>query len=182
MDKGVNWALEEPLSRSAFPLVCLGPFLAKLSPSEAERVGQGLGQRLEGLGLGEEDEEAQQQLEAFFGHLQVRVLGGQTGWGGGLTQHVWLERPASLQESARSVVSLWLPSGLRVCLGPFLAKLSPSEAERVGQGLGQRLEGLGEEDEEAQQQLEAFLGHLQVSVSVCLFGGGGKGQLVCVAL
>ena len=67
-------------------------------------------------------------------------------------------------------------------MAPFLAKLSPSEAERVGQGLGQRLEGLGEEDEEAQQQLEAFLGHLQVSVSVCLFGGGGKGQLVCVAL
>ena len=77
------WKVEQ-----AFPLVCLGPFLAKLSPSEAERVGQGLGQRLEGLGLGEEDEEAQQQLEAFLGHLQVRVLGGQTGWGGGLTQHV----------------------------------------------------------------------------------------------
>ena len=40
----------------------------------------------------------------------------------------------------------------------------------MGQGLGQRLEGLdlGEEDEEAQQQLEAFLGHLQVIVCVCV--------------
>jgi hypothetical protein len=38
------WKVEQ-----AFPLICLGPFLAKLSPSEAERVGQGLGQRLEGL-------------------------------------------------------------------------------------------------------------------------------------
>ena len=47
----------------------------------------------------------------------------------------------------------------------------------MGQGLGQRLEGLGEDDEEAQQQLEAFLGHLQVSV--CGEGGTGACGLRC---
>lgn len=86
LDQGLNWTLEEPLGRAAFPLLCLGPFLAKLSPSEGERVAQGLAARLgdpEGLpGLGGEEveggegEEARQQLEAFLGHLQVGVWAG----------------------------------------------------------------------------------------------------------
>lgn len=75
-DKGLAWALDEPLGRSAFPLVCLGPFLSKLSPSEAERVAGVLSQRVEEVGLQEEDEE-RQQLEAFLGHLQVRVFWGR---------------------------------------------------------------------------------------------------------
>jgi len=76
LDKGLAWALDEPLSRAAFPLVCLGPFLSKLSPSEAERVAGALSQQLEGAGLQEEDEEAALNLEAFLGHLQVGFRGG----------------------------------------------------------------------------------------------------------
>jgi hypothetical protein len=63
--------------------VCLGPFLSKLSPSEADRLAGALTQRLEGANLQEEDEEAAQQLEAFLGHLQVRgVFGGGVEGGG----------------------------------------------------------------------------------------------------
>jgi hypothetical protein len=74
LDKGLAWTLDEPLSRSAFPLVCLGPFLSKLSATEAERVAGALEGRLSEAGVGEEDEGAAQQLEDFLGHLQVGLL------------------------------------------------------------------------------------------------------------
>lgn len=77
MDKGLAWALEEPFSRAAFPLVCLAPFLSKLSPSEAERVAAALSQRLDDLELDQQEEQggevSAQQLEAFLSNLKVWV-------------------------------------------------------------------------------------------------------------